>query len=143
MSTFVDSTVWFAAAAKRDRNNELAKSILSSTEGWVLTDHVLAETWQLLRAHFGAKVAEKFWKRLRDTGVRVATLTADDLEVLRRSKPAKSFLWSIAPASPSWSAARSPGRQRSIRSSRNIDTGAISRTDFTSFGQVTAKPSAR
>lgn len=81
MSTFVDSTVWFAAAAKRDRNNELAKSILSSTEGWVLTDHVLAETWQLLRAHFGAKVAEKFWKRLRDTGVRVATLTADDLEV--------------------------------------------------------------
>ncbi|MCK1298451.1 PIN domain-containing protein [Bradyrhizobium sp. 24] len=76
MSTFVDSTVWFAAAAKRDRNNE----ILSSTEGWVLTDHVLAKTWQLLRAHFAAKVADKFWKRLRDTGVRVATLTADDLE---------------------------------------------------------------
>lgn len=44
MSTFVDSTVWFAATAKRDRNNELAKSILKSTEGWALTDHVLAET---------------------------------------------------------------------------------------------------
>jgi predicted nucleic acid-binding protein len=80
VSTFVDSTVWFAAAAQRDRNNELAKSILSSTEGWVLTDQVLAETWQLLRAHFGAKVADKFWEGLRDTGARVATLTADDLK---------------------------------------------------------------
>lgn len=80
MSTFVDSTVWFAAAAQRDRNNELAKSILSSTEGWALTDQVLAETWQLLRAHFGAKVADKFWEGLRDTGARVATLTADDLK---------------------------------------------------------------
>ncbi|MCK1480555.1 PIN domain-containing protein [Bradyrhizobium sp. 197] len=80
MSTFVDSTVWFAAAAQRDCNNELAKSILSSTEGWVLTDQVLAEIWQLLRAHFGAKVADKFWDGLRDTGARVATLTADDLK---------------------------------------------------------------
>ncbi|UPK19150.1 PIN domain-containing protein [Bradyrhizobium sp. 131] len=80
MSAFVDSTVWFAAAAQRDRNNELAKSILSSTDGWVLTDHVLAETWQLLRAHFGAKVADKFWEGLRHTGARVATLTADDLK---------------------------------------------------------------
>lgn len=42
---------------------------------------MLAETWQSLRAHFGAKVADKFWEGLRDTGgARVATLAADDLK---------------------------------------------------------------
>lgn len=53
MSTFVDTSVWFAAACARDRNNCLAKSILLSLDGWTLTGHVLAETWQLLRTRFG------------------------------------------------------------------------------------------
>lgn len=65
---FVDTSVWFAAASARDHNNGLAKSILLSLDGWRLTDHVLAETWQLLRASFGSAVAELLWDRLRVSG---------------------------------------------------------------------------
>ncbi|MGY2931893.1 putative nucleic acid-binding protein [Bradyrhizobium sp. GM0.4] len=34
MSAFVDSSVWVAAAAKRDAQNERAKSILQSIDHW-------------------------------------------------------------------------------------------------------------
>lgn len=84
MSTFVDSTVWFAAAIARDRNNELAKSILASLDGWTLTGHVLTETWQLLSARFGREVAETFWGRLRESGAVVEPVTSSDLEAASR-----------------------------------------------------------
>lgn len=77
MSTFVDSSVWFAAAVS---HNELAKSILLSLDGWRLTDHVLAETWQLLSARFGREVADTFWGRLRESGALIEPVTASDLE---------------------------------------------------------------
>lgn len=80
MSTFVDSSVWFAAASARDPKNGLAKSILLSLDGWTLTDHVLAETWQLLSARYGMEVAETFWGRLRESGAVVEPVTASDLE---------------------------------------------------------------
>ncbi|QQO19136.1 PIN domain-containing protein [Bradyrhizobium diazoefficiens] len=84
MSTFVDSSLWFAAASARDRNNGLAKSILLSLDGWRLTDHVLAETWQLLSARFGREVAETFWERLRQSGAVVEPVTSSDLEAASR-----------------------------------------------------------
>lgn len=74
MSTFVDTSVWFAAASARDRNNGPAKSILLSLDGWRLTDHVLAETWQLLSAACGSPAPSSspsrraIWKRLRGRG---------------------------------------------------------------------------
>ena len=71
MSAFVDATVWFVATAKRDAQNERAKSILRSIDQHLTTDLVLAETWQLLKAQFGSDVAEIFWDRLRDGGVRI------------------------------------------------------------------------
>ncbi|MBK3665597.1 PIN domain-containing protein [Bradyrhizobium diazoefficiens] len=80
MSTFVDSSVWFVAASARDPNNELAKSILLGLEGWTLTDHVLAETWQLLSARYGSEVANTFWDRLRESGAVVEPVTASDLD---------------------------------------------------------------
>lgn len=80
MSTFVDSSVWFAAASAHDPKNGLAKSILLSLDGWTLTDHVLAETWQLLSARYGMEVAETFWGRLRESGAVVEPVTASDLE---------------------------------------------------------------
>jgi predicted nucleic acid-binding protein len=59
MSAFVDTSVWFAAAAKRDAQNERAKSILQSIDQHLTTDLVLTETWQRLKAKFGKDVAEK------------------------------------------------------------------------------------
>jgi hypothetical protein len=70
MSAFVDASVWFAAAAKRDAQNERAKSILQSIDQYLTTDLVLVETCQLLKAQFDRGVAEVFWERLRDSGAR-------------------------------------------------------------------------
>ena len=80
MSAFVDTTVWFAAAAKRDAQNERAKSILQSIDQHLTTDLVLVETCQLLKARFGRGVAEVFWERLRDSGVRIEPIVRVDLE---------------------------------------------------------------
>lgn len=88
MSTFVDSSVWFAAACKGDRNNELAKSILLSMDRCTLTDHVLVQTWQLLNAQFGTEVADTFWERLRETDAVVESVNASDLEMAKEMSEA-------------------------------------------------------
>lgn len=80
MSAFVDSSVWFAAAAKRDAQNERAKSILQSIDQYLTTNLVLVETCQLLKAHFGRSVSELFWERLRDSGVRIEPIVRADLD---------------------------------------------------------------
>lgn len=84
MSAFVDTSVWFAAAAKRDARNERAKSILRSIDQHLTMDLVLVETWQLLKAQFDAEVAEIFWEQLRDPGVRIEPVIAADLEAARK-----------------------------------------------------------
>lgn len=80
MSVFVDSSVWFAAAAARDHDNALARSILASARDPVTTDHVLVETWLLLNSRYRREIAELFWERIRDGAVRIEVVTAADLE---------------------------------------------------------------
>lgn len=81
MSVFVDSSVWFAAAVKRDRDNGRAKSILTSNPDHVTTDHVLIESWLLLNSRYGRRVAELFWQQIRRSGVHIETVGPVDLEV--------------------------------------------------------------
>lgn len=88
MSTFVDSSVWFAAACKSHRNNELAKSILLSIDRCTLTDHVLVQTWQLINAQFGSGVADTFWECLRETDAVVEPVTESDLETAKEMSEA-------------------------------------------------------
>lgn len=71
MSLFVDTSAWFAAVDSDDRSNVRAKEILSSGEGLVTTDHVLAETWALIRKRIHRQAAEAFWQGIRNG---VATL---------------------------------------------------------------------
>jgi predicted nucleic acid-binding protein len=80
LSVFVDSSVWFAAAVARDRDNERAKAILSSTWGHVTTDHVLVETWLLLNSRFRRDAAERFWEQILRGGVQTEIVTAADLQ---------------------------------------------------------------
>jgi predicted nucleic acid-binding protein len=94
LSIFVDTSVWFAAVAKRDRDNALAKSILQSVPDHVMTDHVLAETWLLLNSRFGRDIAETFWDHIRRSTVHIETVTSVDLEVawsIGASFPDQSF----------------------------------------------------
>jgi predicted nucleic acid-binding protein len=65
---------------KRDARNERAKSILQNIDQYLTTDLVLVETCQLLKAQFGRGLAEFFWERLRDSGVRIEAILRADLD---------------------------------------------------------------
>jgi predicted nucleic acid-binding protein len=78
--TFVDTSVWFAAANIRDRYNDRAKSILAATATPVMTDYVLIETWRLLRDHIHRQAAEQFWGGVRRGAARIEVATAQDLD---------------------------------------------------------------
>jgi len=70
MRVFVDSSVWFAAANIRDRNNANAKRLLASLAGLVTTDHVLVESWLIMQRQIHRRAAESFWEGIR-TGLAV------------------------------------------------------------------------
>lgn len=65
MSLFVDTSVWYAAADAADRSNARAKVILSAGDALVTTDHVLVETWTLIRWRLHRSAAEAFWHGIR------------------------------------------------------------------------------
>src|SRR5215469_8208198 len=81
MSLFVDTSIWYAAADKSDRSNQRAKEILSSGEPLVMSDHVLVETWTLLRWRLGREAAERFWSALRSGIAAVEPVGIGDLEI--------------------------------------------------------------
>jgi predicted nucleic acid-binding protein len=90
MSLFVDTSAWYAGADEDDRSNRRAAEILAAGEPMVTTDHVLIETWILLRHRLGRGAAERFWEALRRGVARMETVGAADLEVA----------WSIGDAFP-------------------------------------------
>ncbi len=81
MSLFVDTSVWYAAADAADRGNGRAREILSGGETLVTTDHVLLETWTLLRARIHREAAEAFWGGLRAGVAQLEPVSTADLEV--------------------------------------------------------------
>lgn len=80
MSLFVDTSVWYAAADSGDRSNERAKDILSLGEPLLTTDHVLVETWLLLRYRLHRQAAERFWEAIRGGVAVIEPVNAADLE---------------------------------------------------------------
>ena len=80
MSVFVDTSVWYAAADRSDRGNRRAQEILKAEERRVTTDHVLVETWLLLRYRLGRVAAERFWAALRSGVAAIELVMAADLE---------------------------------------------------------------
>ena len=81
MSLFVDTSAWYAAADRSDRSHRRAKAVLAVDETLVTTDHVLVETWVLLRHRLGRAAAERFWEGLRAGAAEVEPVTAADLAV--------------------------------------------------------------
>jgi uncharacterized protein len=79
VSVFVDSSFWFAAVVKRDRDNARSKAVLREAGRPVTTDHVLVETWLLLNSRYHRRGAERFWETVR-RGAHVEIVTAADLE---------------------------------------------------------------
>ena len=80
MSIFVDTSVWYAAADSGDAGNTRAKAILAAGEPLVTSDHVLIETWTLLRYRIHRRAAERFWEALRGGVAATEPVGAADLE---------------------------------------------------------------
>ena len=80
MTLFVDTSTWYAAADRGDASHRRATQILGSGESLLTTDHVLVETWLLLRHRVGREVADRFWDGLRRGVAMVEAVTAPDLE---------------------------------------------------------------
>ena len=80
MSLFVDTSVWYAAADAGDVGNSRAQEVLSQGECLVTTDHVLVETWLLLRHRLRRQAAGRFWEGLRAGVAAVESVTSADLE---------------------------------------------------------------
>src|ERR1035438_4438012 len=80
MSLFVDTSVWYAAADSSDAGNARAKAILAAGEPLVTSDHVLVETWTLLRHRIRRQAAERFWEAIRNGVATIEPVGAADLE---------------------------------------------------------------
>jgi predicted nucleic acid-binding protein len=80
VTLFVDSSAWFAAAYAADRWNRRATEILASGEPLLTSDHVLVETWSMLRNRLHRDAAERFWEGLRRGIADIAWLLPADLE---------------------------------------------------------------
>jgi uncharacterized protein len=80
MSLFVDSSVWYAGVDSSDIDNAHAKTILVTGEALVTTDHVLVETWLLLRNRIHRRAAERFWEGIRSGIAIVEPVGLADLE---------------------------------------------------------------
>jgi predicted nucleic acid-binding protein len=80
LSTFVDSSVWFAAANIRERKNAIAKQLLTGLSHLVTTDHVLVESWLIMQRQIHRKAAEGFWEGIRAGLAQVEKVSEADLE---------------------------------------------------------------
>jgi len=80
MSLFVDTSVWYAAADSADASTERAKEILTAGDPLVTTDHVLVETWTLLRWRIHKGAAEAFWEGIRRGVASMETVGPADLQ---------------------------------------------------------------
>jgi predicted nucleic acid-binding protein len=81
VSIFVDTSAWYAAADRSDTSHRRAKNVLSLDATLVTTDHVLVETWVLLRHRLGRAAAERFWAGLRAGAAEIEVVTAADMAV--------------------------------------------------------------
>jgi predicted nucleic acid-binding protein len=90
VSLFVDTSAWYAAADRGDASNAAATAVLSTGDALVTTDHVLVETWLLIRHRLGVEPARRFWNGMRNGVGRVELVTSADIEAA----------WSIGEAFP-------------------------------------------
>jgi predicted nucleic acid-binding protein len=79
---FVDTGAFYALADRSDRHHVAARSAwLESAERdeLVTTDHVVVESWLLLRARLGRPTAMRWWDALTRGAVTVVGVSSPDL----------------------------------------------------------------
>lgn len=81
MATFVDTSIWYAAADESDTDQDLAQSILAQhVDSLVTSDHVLVELWNLVRIRSHHSVAHQAVSAIHASRTRVECTTDADLQ---------------------------------------------------------------
>jgi uncharacterized protein len=80
VTVFVDSSVWFAAVFVRDAGYARAVKVLDEAPALLTTDHIVVETWLLLKNRFNQAVAEAFCERIMSGWCRIEIATYEDLQ---------------------------------------------------------------
>jgi len=84
---FVDTGAFYATADTTDRHHEVATAtfVARGTVGDLVTsDHVVVETWYLLRSRLGRPAAMRFWDAMETGVVKVIGITSDDFAQARQ-----------------------------------------------------------
>ncbi len=84
MSLFVDTSAFYAATDAGDQSHVRATELLRSGDSLVTTDHVLIESWLLMRARGSRVAANRFWAAIRDGLATVEPVLPGDLETAWR-----------------------------------------------------------
>ncbi len=80
MSLFVDTSAFYAAADAGDSSHRQATRVLGEAESLITSDHVLIESWLLMRARAGLGAAQRFWQAIRGGLASVETVLPTDLD---------------------------------------------------------------
>jgi uncharacterized protein len=80
LSLFVDTSAFYAATDSRDRHHARATDLLRDGGDLMSTDHVLVESWRLIRDRGGYERAERFWAGIRSGLVTVEAVLPVDLD---------------------------------------------------------------
>lgn len=86
--TFVDTSGFYALADRSDRHHFAARAAVgrrAADDEWITTDHVVVESWLLLRARLGYDAALRFWDAVTTGALAtVAGLSSADLNRARQ-----------------------------------------------------------
>ncbi len=79
---YVDTSAWVSLAVKAERSHDRVASVLRDQRGRLVTsDHVLHETWAVMRYRHGFKPAEQLVDGIRGGVARIEVSVLADLEV--------------------------------------------------------------
>jgi predicted nucleic acid-binding protein len=99
---FVDTSAFFALANLADRHHAEAVAAFRSSVGdadFKTSDHIILETWCLIRSRLGRRAAMAFWGGFDSGVVSVLGVGAQDLQPGREIAQAPHRpLWLAAPA---------------------------------------------
>ncbi len=83
----VDTSAFYAVADRSDAHHEEARTIFlarGALGDLVTTDHVVVETWMLLRARLSRPIAMRYWDGVMTGAVAVLGVTAEEFADARR-----------------------------------------------------------
>jgi predicted nucleic acid-binding protein len=84
VTVFVETSAFYAAADSSDSSHMRAREVLAAAGRLVTSDHVLVESWILIRARGGRSAAERFWGGVRGGLATVETVLPGDLDAAWR-----------------------------------------------------------